>query len=138
MTASLEAVLADVATRAKVTGIKESYDVTPAQFGPIVPCAVVEPDDGDFLAYDPAMSSESCDYALKVTVYVQGDDKAAQAQLYTFLRPSGATSIRAAVAGSNSTLGVSYAVLRASNQRVVVGEGDTRYLSAEISVRVTA
>lgn len=138
MTANLEDVLTDVATRAKVTGIKESYDFDPSQTAPVVPCVVVEPDDGDFIAYDPSMHSEAVDYLLKVTVKVQGDSKDSQVQLFSFLRPSGPTSIRAALAGQGANVGASYSVLRSSKPRVEVGEGDTRYLTSEISVRVTA
>lgn len=138
MTATLESVLADIATLAKVTGIKESYDFMPAQFAPMVPCVVVEPDDGDFIGYSPSMHSEVVDYAVKVTVYVQFGDKASQVQLFSFLRPSGATSIRAAIAGQGVGIGVSYAVLSASKPRLVDGGSDTKYLTAEISVRVTA
>lgn len=140
MTAALDEVIGDIADRlANVQDLRQAFAFDPGSVAPVAPCAVVEPGDGDFLAYDPSMASESVDYLIDVTLFVSATDtKAGQAQLSKFLRPSGVYSVRAAIAGSNSSLGVSYAVLRASAFRLVAGDGDAKYLSSTISVRVIA
>jgi hypothetical protein len=137
MTATLEDILTDIAARiTPVTGIGQVYDREPDSITP--PCAVVGLPGGDFIAYDPSMHSEACDYLLAVTLYVPAADMpSGQKALFPLLRPSGATSVRAAIAGYSQPLGVSYTVGQATNLRQVVVDS-ARYVSCDITVRVTA
>lgn len=137
MTASLEDILVDIAGRVRnVQGMGETYDLEPDSITP--PCAVVGLPSGDFIAYDPSVGSESCDYMLTVTVYVPAADMpSGQRALFPFLRPAGPTSVRAAVAGYSSTLGVSYAVGQATNIRGLTVD-TARYLACDLTVKVYA
>lgn len=140
MTATLDEVVADIANRVSaVQDLRQAFAFDPGSIAPVAPCAVVEPGDGDFLAYDPSMHSEAVDYLIDVTLFVSATDtKAGQAQLSAFLRPSGASSVRAAILATPATAGMSYAVLRATAFRTVAGDGDAKYLASTVSVRVIA
>jgi hypothetical protein len=138
VSASFEDVLADVAERLQtVQGLAETY--AGDQDSIVPPCAVVAPAHGDFIQFDPDMSDDSCDYLLDVTLYVPAADAAAgQAALYPLLRPSGSTSVRAAIGRYSSVLKVSYRAAQASNMRSVkFDSADGRYLACDILVRVT-
>lgn len=140
MSADLEQVLEDIKTRVSTVETKflQVHDKVPDSFS--VPCAIVQPDPGDFIAYDVSMGTECVDYRVLVTIITGGTDSVtAQTNLYPYLRPAGPDSIRTAVQGGNFDLGVSYAVERARNMRpIIVGEQSAKYLAVDIVVRVTA
>lgn len=138
MTKTFEEALDAVATRVDTIDGLQVYARVPDQFN--APCAVVGPGEGDFIAYDPAMSSTASDYRIAVSLYVPAVDiMQAQKILYPFLRPEGATSIRAALLAAPPTDGLSIAVEKATRmQPVMLGDGNVRYLTCDVVLRVLA
>lgn len=140
MSADLEQVLADIKARVETVEptFLQVHDTVPDSFS--APCAIVQPDPGDFIAYDPSMGNEAVDYRIVVTVIVPATNAPdGQGALYPYLTPAGSSSIRAAVQGRNDELGTGYAVERARNMRpIIVGDDGARYLAADVVVRVIA
>jgi len=140
MSADLEQVLEDIKARVETVEPRflQVYDKVPDSFSG--PCAVVQPDPGDFIAYDTSMGTECVDYRILVTIIVGAlDSPAVQANLYPYLKPAGPSSIRMAVQGGNYDLGTTYVVEKGRNLRpIIVGEQSAKHLAVDIVVRVTA
>jgi hypothetical protein len=140
MSATLGQVLEDIAARVETVEPRflQVHAGVPDSFSG--PCAIVQPDPGDFIAYDPSMGSEAVDYRILVTIIVPSTDTpAAQKILYPYTYPAGPSSVRAAVQGGNRDLGTTYTVERARNIRpMLVGEQAAKHLAYDTVVRVQA
>lgn len=125
-------------TAANIPGLLAVYDRPQDSFNS--PCAMVGPGEGDFIAYDPAMSSDAADFRIAVSLFAEAADiLVAQQLLLPFLRQTGSTSIRAALLAPPPTDGLSIAVEKATRmQPILFGDGNVRYLTCDIILRVLA
>lgn len=137
MAATLSATRAAIQARlATISAFVGTHAEVPDQIN--VPCAVVQPAPGDFIAYDPALGDD-VNYAFYITIYAQGTDAVAgQKELDAFLAPSGSSSVRTAVNGTLGGVVASASCGNARNYRHVILAGETqlRYIVCDIPVTV--
>jgi hypothetical protein len=112
----------------------QSYAVLPGDIN--APAAVVSRRSTQF---DSTFGGASDDLTFAVTVFVHwvGVERDAQEKLDTYLAPTGATSVKAAIEG-DPTLGnkVDYARVSSVEQENIREWGGIRYLAADLIVEV--
>lgn len=132
--ANLAARLATIALPAGGT-LRASADMT-GQISP--PQAVILPARGPFISYDVTVEPAVADITLEVVLLVSyADERASQLLEDGFLSPSGAQSVRAAVAADPRLAGAcDYAVVTQASDYGLLDWGGTQYLAARLAVTV--
>ena len=132
------ALLSDVRTALaaavdNVPGLRASADV-PGQVSP--PMAVIAAARGSFITYSETFEQNVADFLLEIILLVSyADDRAGQLLLDGYLAPTGANSVRAAVA-VDPTLGkvVDWAVVTEAQDYGLITWGTETYLGARLLV----
>lgn len=133
----LEAVKAEMAQRIidNVPTMQRAFGYMPDSITP--PGCGIAPAPGGFLQYDDAISSNLADVMFAVTIAVSAaQDRTGQKDLDAFLKPTGATSLRAAL-NSHAYTSCDYArVMGASDYGMIQWPNGQLYFGCRLMVAV--